>query len=91
MLVLPFVDLTPVKPAVRAVRAIRPGMNEAEVRAVLDRHFPASGRFARPEFGAVHGDRLAFVLDPSDGDLDAALVTVEFSGGRCVRARFSPD
>jgi len=91
MLALPFVDLTAVKPAVRAVHAIRPGMSEAEVRAVLDRHFPESGRFRRPQIGAVHRGRLAFVLDPSDAGLNAALVEVEFSDGQCVRAGFSPD
>ena len=84
-------DLTAVKPAVRAVHEIRPGMSEAEVRVVIHRHFPEPGRFRRPEIGALYRGQLSFVLDPSDGALNAALVTVEFAGGKCVRAGFSPD
>src|SRR4051812_46285865 len=40
ILSLPFLELSPVKPAVRSVHEIRRGMSEAQVRAVLDRHFP---------------------------------------------------
>jgi hypothetical protein len=97
--VLPFVDFSPVKPAVRAVREIRPGMSESEVREILARHFPENGRFKRPEIGPLqpipgdplHGDSLSFALDPHDGRYNAATVKIEFSSGRCVSAEFSPD
>jgi hypothetical protein len=90
-LVLPLIDLSPVKPAVRAVHESRAGMSEAEVRAILDRHFPAHGRFRRPKMGDLQNGVLAFVLDPNDGDLNAALVEIKFSDGQCVAARFLPD
>src|SRR5437588_3540302 len=48
ILALPFLELSPVKPAVRAVHEIRRGMSEAQVRAVLDRHFPEQDHFKRP-------------------------------------------
>ena len=91
VLALPFIDLSPVKPAVRAVREIQPGMTESQVRAVLDRHFPEHGRFKRPEIGALHDDVLSFVLDPNDGRYNAAVVRVRFSAGKCVSADFLPD
>ena len=91
LLVLPFLDLSPVKPAVRAVREIHPGMTESEVRAVFDRHFPEPGRFKRPAIGTLHNDRLAFVLDPNDGRYNAAVVWVSFSHGTSVAAGFDPD
>lgn len=91
MLALPFMDLSPVKPAVRAVHEIRPGMTEAQVRAVLERNFPEHGRFWRSVFGTVHEDVLAFVLDPSDGRYNAAVVQIRFSAGKCVSAEFLPD
>lgn len=91
MLALPFIDVSAVKPAVRAVNEIQPGMTESDVRAVLDRHFPEQGRFPRPHIGKLYHDRLSFALDPTDGDLNSAVVYVDFSDGRCVRAGFSPD
>ena len=91
ILSLPFIDLSPVKPAVRAVHEIRPGMTEAQVRAVLDDHFPEHGRFKRPAIGALHDDILGFVLDPNDGRYNAAVVQIRFSGGRCVSAKFLAD
>jgi len=91
MLALPFLELSPVKPAVRAVREIRPGMSEAQVRSVIDRHFPEGGRFKRPAIGALHEDVLSFALDPNDGRYNAAIVQIKFSAGRCVSAEFLPD
>jgi hypothetical protein len=88
---LPFLDLSPVKPALRAVHEIRTGMSEAQVRAILDRHFPEHGRFKRPEIGAVTNDAISFVLDRNDGRYNAAAVVIKFSEGRCVSARFFED
>jgi hypothetical protein len=91
VIALPFLDLSPVKPAVRSVREIEPGMSEAQVRAILDRHFPEHGHFKRPEIGAVTNDAIGFVLDRNDGRYDAAVVAIKFSGGKCVSAEFSAD
>jgi len=91
ILVLPFVELSPVKPAVCAVQEIQPGMSESQVRAILDRNFPEHGRFKRPEIGAVHEGVLSFVLDPNDGRYNAAVVRVRFSAGKCASAEFLPD
>ena len=73
---LPFIDTSPVKPAMRAVHGIGPGMSESEVLAILDRFFPKGGRFRRPDFGTVENDLLAFSLDPSDGCYNAAIVSI---------------
>jgi hypothetical protein len=91
ILSLPFLELSPVKPAVRAVHEIRPGMSEAQVRNVLDHHFPQQGHFRRPAIGALHEDVLSFALDPTDGRYDAAVVQIRFSAGKCVAAEFSAD
>jgi len=91
VIALPFLDLSPVKPAVRSVREIRPGMSEAQVRGILDRHFPEHGRFKRPNIGEVTNDAISFVLDRNDGRYDAAIVDVKFSAGKCVSAEFLAD
>lgn len=91
VLVLPFIELSPVKPAVRAVHEIRAGMSESEVRAILERHFPEHGRFKRPQMGDPGHDVLCFALDPDDGRYNAAVVRITFAEGKCVTAQFHPD
>ena len=91
MLALPFVDQNPVKPTVRAVHEIRPGMSESQVRAIIDRHFPEDGRFKRPEIGALHDGVLSFGLDQGGGRYDTSGVRVGFSAGKCVSAEFLQD
>jgi hypothetical protein len=91
VLALPFLELSPVKPAVRAVHEIQPGMSEAQVRFILDRNFPERGHFKRPEIGALTNDTISFVLDRNDGRYDAAVVQIKFSEGRCVSAEFLAD
>ncbi len=91
ILALPFLELSPVKPAVRAIQEIRAGMTEVEVRAIIDRYFPEHGRFKRPEIGPVRDNVLSFVLDPSDGRYNAAVVQIKFSAGKCTAAEFLPD
>ena len=91
MLALPFINLSPVKPAVRAVNAIQPGMTQAEARAVVNRHFPAGGRFKPPALVTEEIDRLAYVLDPDDGAYNAAFIVIRFSGGKSVSAEFQAD
>jgi hypothetical protein len=91
LLVCHLVDLSPVKPALRAVSEIRAGMTEAEVRTILDRQFPVRGRFHRPNFGSIRSGVLSFVLDPTDSAYNAAVVEVRFAGNRCTSAAFLPD
>jgi len=91
VIALPFLSLSPVKPAVRSVREIHSGMNESQVRAVLDRNFPERGRFKRPEIGALTNDAISFVLDRNDGRYDAAVVQIKFSAGKCISAEFLAD
>ena len=88
---LPYLEISPVKPAVRAVHEIRTGMTESEVRAIIDRHFPEHGRFKRPDVGPLRNDVLSFVLDPGDGRYNAAIVQIKFSLGKCVSSEFLPD
>ncbi|MEM6840316.1 MAG: hypothetical protein AAF609_26225 [Cyanobacteria bacterium P01_C01_bin.120] len=91
MLALPFTNPSSVKPAVRAVNAIQPGMTQAEARAVVNRHFPEEGRFKPPMLVTEEVDRLAYVLDPDDGAYNAAFIVVRFSGGKSVSAEFQAD
>jgi hypothetical protein len=92
LLLVTVVDVSPVQPATRAVRRVRPGMLEGEVRAILHDEFPASGRFHPPGLERpITDDLLSFVLNPSDGAYDAAVIQVRFAEGRSVSARFLPD
>jgi hypothetical protein len=91
ILVLPFLELSPVKPAVRAVHEIQGGMSEAQVRAILDRNFPERSHFKRPGIGTLTNNALSFVLDPNDGRYNAAIVSIKFSEGKCVSAEFLAD
>jgi hypothetical protein len=92
LLLVGVVDFSPVQPATRAVRRVRPGMLETEVRAVLRDEFPASGRFHPPGLERpIADDLLSFVLDPSDGAYDAAFIQVQFADGRAMSVRFLPD
>jgi hypothetical protein len=91
ILALPFLELSPVKPAVRAVHDIQPGMNETQVRDIIGRNFPERGRFKRPEIGALTNNAISFVLDRNDGRYDAAVVQIKFSAGKCISAEFLAD
>jgi len=92
LLLLSVVDVSPVQPATRAVRRVRPGMLERDVRAILHDEFPASGRFHPPGLDRpVAEGLLSFVLDPNDGAYDAAFIQVRFVDGRTVSSRFLPD
>jgi len=91
IVILPFVDQSPAKPGMRAVHAIQAGMDESQVRAVLDRYFPVNGRFRHPDFGEVKNGELWFPVDRSDPRFNAAFVIVDFKDGKCVSANFSPD
>jgi hypothetical protein len=92
LLLVSVVDFSPVQPATRAVRRVRPGMLEAEVRAIFRDEFPAGGRFHPPSLDRPVADGLlSFVLNPNDGAYDAAVIQVQFADGRAVSASFLPD
>lgn len=88
---LRFVDFSPVKPALRAVAEIQPGMTESEVRTVVDRHFPEQGRFPKPSGGQLLEGWMCFQLDLDDGRYNAAVIAIRFDNGVCQRAEFHPD
>jgi hypothetical protein len=65
-------------------------MTKVQVRAVIDRHFPAGGRFKRPVV-AEYEDIWMFSLDPDSDAYNAALINVEFADGKVSSAEFLPD
>lgn len=91
IILLPFADTSPVKPAIRLVKSIREGMSEAEVRSAINRHFPETGEFKRPDVRFLDENLLSFVLDPDDGRYNAAIVQIHFANQRVVSARFLAD
>ncbi len=92
MFFLRLIDVSPVKPALRAVNEIHPGMSEADVRAVLDLQFPAGSKFRRALLvGPMGPAGFSVVLDPRDSRYDAAVLQVDFKGERCTGARFLAD
>jgi hypothetical protein len=91
VLSLGLVDLGPVKPFVRASRAITAGMTPSEVRAAVDAEFPPNGRFHHPVGGQLQDGVMSYVLDPTNGRYDAAILEIRFEGGRCKSVRFLAD
>jgi hypothetical protein len=91
LVLLSAIDVSPVKPARRAIAAIQPGMTEAQVRTVLDRAFPANGQFRRPTFGPLRNGVISFSLDPTDGRYNAAFVRITFRGDSVRLAEFEGD
>ncbi len=91
MIILPFIDLTAVKPAIRALHRISPGMTETQVRAEFNQEFPLRGRFKHPDMRKLQDGVLSFVVDPTDSCCDAAIIRIKFSDGKCVSTEFLPD
>ena len=85
------IELSPVKPALRAVAQIGIGMTEGQVRSILLQAFPADGKFRRPDFGRIHNGYLSFVLDPNDPRYNSAWVVIRFAGKRSIGAEFLAD
>jgi len=85
------IDLSPVKPALRAVSQIRPGMTEGQVRSILQQAFPVDGKFKRPDFGRIQNGYLGLALDPSDPRYNSAWVVIRFAGKRSISAEFLAD
>jgi hypothetical protein len=91
MLVLPFINPSPVKPAARAVNQIRPGMTQVEARAVIEQSFLQVGRFKPPTLIIEDTNMLEYVIDPDNVAYNAALLVVRFSDGKSVSAEIQPD
>jgi hypothetical protein len=86
------IDMSPVQPATRAVRRIKPGMSEAAVRSILREEFPPGGRFRPPGLERpLNNGWLSFTLDPNDDGYNGAIVAIQFVDGRVARAEFHPD
>ena len=66
------------------------GMTKEQVRAVIDRNFPENGQFKRPVV-AEDDDVLMFTLDLDSDAYDAAIINVEFIGGKVSSAEFLAD
>jgi hypothetical protein len=91
ILLLPFISFSAVKPALRGLEKINPGMTESQVRAVFNQHFPENGRFKRPEFRQIPENQLCFVVDPTDGCCDTATIHIKFANGKSVSGEFRAD
>ena len=91
LVVLPFIDLSPVKPFTRFYSEVKPGMIEAEVLSRLARQFPDGGRFPCPVQRKLDDGSLWFQLDPNNGAYNAELVIVKMSEGSTVSKEYLPD
>jgi len=91
MIILPFLNLTAVKPAIRALHRVSPGMTEARVRALFKEEFSSHGHFKTPEIRPLQAGVLSFVVDPTDGCCDSPIIRIQFSDGKSVSTQFDPD
>ncbi|MHC5114448.1 MAG: hypothetical protein ACYTGP_08485 [Planctomycetota bacterium] len=93
MAVLVLADLSPIKPILRALDDIVPGMTRQQAKAMIDAQFPVNGRFPRPVLYAEDEQTIRYRVDPTDGRYNAALVVIRFDGeeGTVSSARFVPD
>lgn len=87
---LTFITLSPIKPYLKALHDIQPGLRPAQVQAIIDAHFPRGGRFRQP-VGWSDANNMYYSLDPTDGRYNAAILRVELVNGRVVRAVYDPD
>ena len=91
VLVLHFVDLSPVKPYKRFFGGIREGMTRSEIEAGLHHEFPDGGRFRVPIERSGDPNHVSFVLDPTDGSYNAEIVDVTLRDGKVVSKVYMPD
>jgi hypothetical protein len=93
MAVLVFADLSRIKPLLRALDEITPGMTSEEAKAIIDAHFPLDGRFPRPVIYAEDEHAIGYCVDPTHGGYNAALATIRLDGveGLVVGTEFMPD
>jgi len=90
LLVLRFVELSPVKPFRAFYEAVESGMSRVEVGSELARWFPESGRYSIP-VAHDNGPDIWWTLDPTDGEYDSEFVEVEFADSLVVGKEYYPD
>lgn len=92
VVILRFVDISPVKPFCRFYFELRPGQSKASVLEDLARHFPADGRFDRPIVDRGSTDQvLTLTLDPHDGSYDSEYIYVYLEDGKVTRKVYEGD
>jgi len=91
MLVLHFVDLSPVKPYKRFFAAIQAGMTDLEVVTRLHREFPHGGRFPVPVRSDFRTNEMSFALDPKKSIWNAEAIVVHLDNGRVVSKEYWRD
>jgi hypothetical protein len=83
------------RPFMLFYRDIHPGMGLTQVNQALDRQFPNNGRFPKPVCGdrpiAQNKTQLSCQLDPNNGNYNAEIITVHFTGDRVTHKDYSPD
>lgn len=88
--ILPFVDLSPVKPFTRFYQSIHIGMSDPEVHDLLVKHFPENGPYKRPK--VYYGDDgSSFILDPNDGCYNAEIIDLKMDDGKLSSKQYLPD
>ena len=90
LLVLRFVELSPVKPFRAFYENVQPGMSRVDVLSELAQRFPEPGRYPRPTAGSDEAI-LWLTLDPTDGRYNSEVVRVEFADGLAVAKVYYPD
>jgi hypothetical protein len=91
IMIVPFVDLTAVKPAIRALNRVSTGMTETQVRLIFEEEYRAHTRYKHPNIRELQKGVLSFVVDSADGCCDAAIIRIRFSDGKCIAKEFLPD
>lgn len=90
MTVLPFLDLSPVKPFRRLFGSIHQGMSKDELILRLHAQFPVEGRFPIPSIRESEST-VSFCLDPNDGRYNSEFIQVKLAGGTVVSCEYLPD
>src|SRR2546421_520946 len=91
VLILHFMDILPVKPYKRFFAAVRPGMTEQQVTALLSKEFPAGGRLNVPVRRDFAQNEMDFFLDPNESAWNAECIRIRLSDGRVVSKEYSRD
>jgi hypothetical protein len=86
-----FLDLTPVKPFHRAFAAIHEGMSPAEVTAVIQHEFPASGPYPVPTLAVSDEERMLFFLQQTPKGFDDKGILVTLRDGKVVAKQRTSD
>lgn len=87
---LAVLPISPVKPFRQFYSQIGAGMGAAEVQRLLDKQFPSTGAFNRPQCQEQDG-ALVYTLDPHDGRYNAEFVVAYLKNGRVTHAGYAGD